>query len=117
MRFETELVSRTIQEGEEYLNFDLEEGEEVYPARIKNEEDYLEVFVGESFDEWEYDNISRKRLRSGWENSFYIEEDMNTDEVRESYNDLFERYSEQIADMIGNRETTEPLNQVKAALD
>jgi len=116
MRFETELVSRTIQEGEEYLNFDLE-AEEVYPARIRSEEDYLEVFVGESFDEWEYDNISRKRLRSGWENSFYIEEDMSIDDVRESYENLFERYSEQIADRIGNRETTESLNQVKAALD
>ncbi|PSG99686.1 MAG: hypothetical protein BRC28_03295 [Nanohaloarchaea archaeon SW_4_43_9] len=116
MRFETELVSRTIQDGEEYLNFDLE-GEKAYPARIRSEEDYLEVFVGESFDEWEYDNISRKRLRSGWENSFYIEEDMSTDEVIESYDNLFERYSEEIADRTGNRETAESLNQVKAALD
>ena len=93
------------------------EPEGVCPARIRSEEDYLEVFVGESFDEWEYDNISRKRLRSGWENSFYIEEDMSTDEVRDSYDNLFERYSEQITDRMGNRETAKPLNQVEAALD
>lgn len=116
MRIDAELVSQTIQGEEEYLNFDLDM-EKVYPTRIRIEEDHLEVLVGESFDDWENDYISRKRLNTDWENSFYIEEDMDIGELKENYGELFERYSDQVTGMIENRKDVDSLNQVKAALD
>lgn len=116
MRFDTELVSRTFQGGDAYLNFDLE-AEKNYPARIRAGEDYLEVLVGESFEEWENDYISRRRLNSNWEKSFYVEEDMEIAELRENYEEVFEQYSEQVTGLMENQEGSEPLNRVEAALD
>jgi thymidylate synthase len=112
----TELVSRSIQDGEEYLNFDLE-AEQTYPARIRVGENHLEVIVGESFEYWENDNISRKKLTSEYENSFYIEEDMELHEARERHGELFEKYSDQVTEFMENQNNSEPLNQVRAALD
>lgn len=115
MNFETELVSQTVQDGERYLNFDLE-AEEEYPVRVRSEEDRLEVLIGESFANWEKDYISRRRLVSGWQDSFYIEEDMELYELKQDYEEVFERNSEEIENTI-EPQTTGSLNQVRAALD
>lgn len=116
MNYETKLVSRSIQEGEEYLNLDLE-ADETYPARIRVGDDHLEVLIGESFEYWENDNISRRRLNSGYENGFYIEEDMDIHEVRERHEKLFERYSDQVTEFMENQNDSKLLSQVRAALD
>lgn len=116
MKFETELVGQTIQDGEEYLDFDLETDER-YPVRATERNNGIEVFVGKSFSEWEDDYISRKRLSSGWQNSFYIEDDIPLDGLRESYDDVFEMYEDQLADAIDLEKGPNALNQVRAALD
>jgi hypothetical protein len=116
MKFETELVGQTIQGSEEYLDFDLETGER-YPVRATERNNSIEVFVGKSFTEWEDDYISRKRLTSGWQNSFYIEDDIPLDELRESYDDVFEMYEDQLADAIDLESGSNALKQVRTALD
>jgi hypothetical protein len=116
MNFETELVSQTVQNGERYLDFDIE-AEERYPVRVRSTEDRLEVFVGESFEKWLDDYISRKRLSPGWQNSFYVDENIEIDELREEYEDVFDRYSNQINNAISPETNPGSLEHVKAALD
>lgn len=109
------LTSRSVQGNEKYLNFNLTCNGSRYPVRARKAGDSVELLIGESFDEWAEDHVSRKRLTEGWEKSILIDEEY--DEIwgmADDYDEVLSQYDTAVDSLIEGEET---LEAVSKALD